>query len=120
MSDHKNLALEHRGFVIKITYWIDETSERKIVGWNVRGTRDGFSKHETLEYDYVREPLGGRPGIFGYFGRPEKSFHELVATAVEQAIEWINENEQDLFVPDPDEVAETLEIRGYDPEVREW
>jgi len=112
MSEHKHITVHHRGYRIKITYWIKERREKKIVSWKVCPP----DRIDTLTDGYVRESLGGRPGIFGFLGRPERSFHEMIAEAVEESAAWINEHEQHLAVPEPDEITETLAIRGWDAE----
>ena len=112
-SDMKRLTVPHRDHTIKITYWIDYRGGRKIVDWNIhKRTQRGYSS--TFEGGYVREPLGGKSGVFGIGARRERSFHEMIAEAVEKAIQWINENSENVEVPEPEDIVKTLEIRGYD------
>ena len=112
-SGMKRLTVSHRDHTIKIAYWIDYSDSRKIVDWNIHEPSErGYST--TIEDGYVRESLGGKSGVFGIGARPERSFHEMIAEAVEKAIQWINENSEKVEVPEPEDIVETLEIRGYD------
>lgn len=114
MSEMKHLTAHHRGYEIIISYWIKERRERKVVSYDVKNRE--YAGMKTLKGGHVKEPIGGKSGLFGVGARPERSFHEMIAEAVEEAARWINQNDEHLEVPDPDEVTETLAIRGWDSE----
>jgi len=104
MSDHKHLSVKHRGRRINISYWLNDGNDKKIVYWEV----------DNGDYNFIREPIGGKSGLFGFGARPEKSFHEMCAEAIEKGVQEINEEEAKPTPPEPDNVVETLEIRGYE------
>ncbi|GAA1280355.1 MULTISPECIES: hypothetical protein [Actinomycetes] len=113
-SDHKSISVRHRGYIISIRYWIDYSGQRKIVKWDVKEPGTGIYTRTVKRGEYTREPLGGERGIFGFGARPERSFHELIADAIEEAAQYINETSDRHEPPEPDEIAQTLEIRGYE------
>ena len=108
-SEHKRLTVHHRGFAINISYWIKHNDDKKIVSYSVK---DGSSEIQSTQF--VRESIGGKSGILGFGARPERSFHEMIAEAVEKSARVINEKERQAQPPDPEEIVETLEIRGYE------
>jgi len=119
-SEHKKLEVQHRGHTISVSYWCDYDDEKKIVDWSVKDEKQSGYNKTVTHGDYVREPFGGRRSILGFGGRPEKSFHELIAEAIETAAEWINQNRETRELPDVDEIGETLELRGYRLKSKEY
>ena len=113
-SEHRALSISHRGYEVHISYWIDYDSRKKIVDWSVRDPNQGAYGSTVNHGGYVREPLGGQSGIFGFGARPEKSFHELIAEGVEQGVQYINSTMERAELPPEGEIKETLALRGYE------